>query len=65
MAYTTELQQIIHHLRQGGKLKPHGAGAGKPAVRPAQHPSPFGKSPQQGPKAVGGMPLGPPPKVSK
>lgn len=65
MAYATELQQIIQHLRQGGKLKPHGVAAGKASKAPAPPTSPFGKPPQQGAKAVGGMPLGPPPKQAK
>lgn len=65
MAYATDLQHIIHHLKTGGKLKPHGVAAGKPTGPAPPHPSPFAKPPEKGAKAVGGMPLGRPPKQGK
>lgn len=65
MAYTTELQQVIHHLRQGGKLKPHAGPHSKGVGTPAQPTSPLGKPHQKGAKGVGGLPLGPPPKQGK
>lgn len=51
MPYSTELQQIIAYLKQGGKIKPPPA---KPAIEPTQRPKQIG---------VPQMPVAPPPKM--
>ena len=65
MAYTTNLQQVLQYLKAGGKLQP-AAGAGAVGTPQTQPPAlPFGNAPSGASKQRGGMPMGPPPKVSK
>lgn len=65
MAYTTDLQQVLQYIRQGGKLKPAAGAAGAPSAQPAPTAFPYGKPPSGADKPKGRMPSGPPPKMSK
>jgi hypothetical protein len=65
MAYTTQLQQVIQYLKQGGKIKPPAGAAGASQPSPAPAALPFGNKPSEAGKPVGRMPSGPPPKMSK
>jgi hypothetical protein len=65
MAYTTQLQQVIQYLKQGGKLKPPAGAAGASPASPTPPALPYGNKPSEVGKPAGRMPNGPPPKMSK